>query len=184
MFNIKSFSLVEMAVTNTIALIICATSITYLLTFAKVYNKIQQRMSHQSAKLIIRHYIKQDLQSANKVIIGNIDAISMGNDLTVSISKLLQKGSLQKDSDILVIYSETNIIYYVRKSILPTVNNKPKYAIYRDNIIHNAQAIIEDIVYLKVHIVDKDSILVIIKFTNLEVMKILCTRVKEIVAVY
>lgn len=184
MFNIKSFSLVEMTVTNTIALIICATSITYLLTFAKVYNKIQQRISYQSAKLITRYYIKQDIQSANKVIIGNIDAISMENYLTVSISKLLQKGSLQKDSDVLVIYSENNIIYYVRKSILSSVNNKPKYAIYRDNIIHNAQAIVEDILYLKAHIVDKDTILVIIKFANLEVMKISCTHVKDIVAVY
>lgn len=152
--RVNAYILVESLLATILGVIICIGAIHYMFMLLKTYATVQQKFKIQHAKLIARHYIRADLQQfAAGASICNAQQAQCDHLVSPSIQQQIRTKHIKPLSALLVIHSASgDIVYYVRKSVLPTQGNLPKYALYRDDIVHNALALVEEIDNLTVEI--------------------------------
>lgn len=126
------------------------------------YNTIQNKLEHQQDKLITRYFLGRDLFTAAQK------------------ADKHERQNLVPDSDILILHTmQHTLTYYLHKSTIQNSSRRTKYALYRDDSIHQAQAIVENIKALRVQILplafNRQSVKIIIAFDNNDILEITCT---------
>jgi hypothetical protein len=150
----------------------CA-AIGHLYNVMQTYNKIQIKFQRQQEKLIARHLVGKDLFTSAL----RVSTCTVG---TNTCNAKTERAGMQPLSDILILHtSQHNIIYYLHKSIASNPKSIIKYALYRDNTIHQPQAIVENVQSLKVKILtsllQRQTIVVTIQFLDNYTLEIKCT---------
>lgn len=152
-------------------LIVYCSAISHLCNTIQTYNKIQKKFEHQQERLITRHLIAKDLfittLSASTCRVG-----------TNTCSDKLERDNMMMLSDVLILHTpQHDIIYSLRKSAIPSSDTIIKYALYRDDTIHQSQAIVENIRDLKVQILtlEQQIITITIEFSDNHILNITCT---------
>lgn len=136
-------SLLGMLLSTAIGMLLCIAAFHYLMTLCSAYYKLQQRFQDKHAWLVARHFIGTDLYQHA------IGATTCA--ITPDICEEF-KVAVMPASDVLVLQTATGrILYYARKSVIPDPTLK-KYALYRDDLEHKSQAIVEDIKNFTVNI--------------------------------
>lgn len=146
--RIRAYILLEVLIANTLNITIFAISLFFLLIITRVSMQLQQQFKIKHAKAITQYYLRKDLFN-NKSINSCQDPMSC-----IQYQNLTGVRSLKPGSDILLITTDNgSIMYYLRTSIVSSF----KYALYRDDNLHNATALVEDILDLKLQILHKDN---------------------------
>lgn len=148
-------------------------AIGHLCNVMQTYNKIQSKLTQQQEKFIARHLIGKDL------FIAALNATTCKAH-TNTCNNNLEKTSIMPFSDILILKTlQHDIIYSLRKSVTPSTKPTIKYALYRDDTIHQPQAIAENVKNLSVQILttpfNKQTITVIVEFIDNYILEIRCT---------
>lgn len=153
----KGSILINLLISVTLGGIICGCVIHFVFLNLQLLYKLHEKFHNQQERLIARHYIAKDVCNKNNYLMVcsvNLECLSLWPQ---SIADLVKQKQIKPESNLLLIKSNSNIIvYYVRKSVLYTINN-PKYALYRDDIIHKAQALVENVDALQVQITQFDT---------------------------
>lgn len=168
-------------VSTAIGLITCSCAIQFFHMVIKNNNKIQLNFSHQNTRLMVRHFIGQDLYTITK----SIHTCKVGSEIcnhliTTSINNLILQQQIKPTSSLLILHtSSDDIVYYLRRSTLNTQLKQNNYALYRDDIAHNALALAENVQNLSVQVINIDQYnyktIVTILFTNSKTVEIECT---------
>ncbi len=161
MLNIKhlsGYTLLESLIAALLSLVICSCTLHYTSILLQTYVKLSQKFKLQHSKLVARHYIRYDLQHFAL----SVDFCSTQNGAcdrlgARSIQQQIASKQIKPLSDLLIIHGIAgDIVYYMRKSVVPSADKVPTYALYRDDIVHNAQALVEDLDNFTVEIRDLD----------------------------
>jgi hypothetical protein len=145
------YSLLATLVSSTIGMIACATALHFLYFTVNTYNKVQQKFVAQQNRLMARQLLGSDLLIPNSLATVCKARVDDCKQLTPSIQGLIEQRQIKPLSDVLVLQTQQDrIVYYLRKSNLK--QQPANYALYRDDIIHNAVAIAENLQNFKVQI--------------------------------
>ncbi len=139
-----------------LGIILTSCALNYMFIVIKIFYKLQHQFTQQNARLIARHFIAMDLCiNSNSVSICKAGDKHCSILLPTAINSLISQKSIKPESDIFILNSDQkNILYYIRKSAVP--QNHGKYALYRDDVVHNAVALVENIQDLQVNINNLD----------------------------
>lgn len=177
--NNAGYSLIENTICTSIAIVISVFCMQYIFFITATQAKIQAKFTTQNAKLITKHFVSIDLHTAMFGVY-TCKAIkdSCNNLITLEIAQLIKNKTIKPLSDLLIIHTvQEQIVYYLRRSVVP---NTPQnvYALYRDNIKLNAQALVENITDLNVELTQLDATqqtaLITIYFSNTTPLEIEC----------
>lgn len=148
-------------------------AIGHLCHVMQTYNKIQIKFNRQQEKLIARQLISKDL------FITALSVTACKINLNTCDDKL-NKANIMPSSDVLILRTlQHDIIYSLRKSVIPNAKQRGKYALYRDDTIHPSQAIVENVKDLRVKILtspfNQQIVTVTIEFFDNYILEITCT---------
>lgn len=149
-------SIIELLISLTLSLILLSGMGHYVFTINKIYQQIQQQFAYQNSVLIARHYIYSDL-------INNRTNITSSNYLPAV-------QNIKPGSDILIM---PNVIYYLRKSIIPHNDFRYSYALYRHDLINNVTAIAEGLENMLINRTE-NIIIVTLTFKDSQQIEIIC----------
>ncbi len=182
--------MLETLLVSLLGSIICITAVDYLMQIAKVYAEVQSKMCVHNSRLIARHYLHTDLAKADfGVKICAEDMQACAEELPESILRLIDQQSIKESSAVLVIYQQQQrIIYYLRKSIIPCVNKDGCYALYRDDGVQQASALVENMQTFAVQIewlhVAAYRIKLSLAFDDRSILEITCVKYINPMAVF
>jgi hypothetical protein len=177
------YSLLTTLVSSTIGMLLCGTAVHFMYLTINTYNKIQQKFVVQHTSLMARQLLGTDLLTTNS----SVSCCKVGLELcshliTPAIQALIEQGKIKPWSDLLILQTtNSSIIYYLRKSTLQdraSRGHTPRFALYRDDIEHNAIAIAEELQNFEVQIATttarEQQVSIAMRFINNKVTKFTC----------
>lgn len=183
------FTLIETLVSAVIGVMLCILCLHLLFSIMPTYYKIQHKFKVINRKLVASHYIRRDILDSQGIATCSAKDEDCSHLVSNDILSLISNGSIKPHTNVLVIYNlYGKIVYYLRKSAIPNTSvefrtksntsTTQHYALYKDDIIHNAQALIEEIVDFQVQFIAVDTatykILIKLVFTDAPTLEIIC----------
>lgn len=146
--KLKAYALVELLISNAIFVVMLCISMHYLALVSKTYLKIQRDFAYDEARLVARHYLLQDVKNAADV-----------------------QFSLQR----LMIIKDQIITYDLRPSVIPKNDPRHAFALYREDGITRAEALVEGIIDWRISLEPK-VIKILIMFKDQQNLEIKYAR--------
>lgn len=159
----KGSILINLLISVTLGTILCGCVIHFVFLNLQLFYKLHTKFHSQQERLIARHYIAKDVcNSKSHLMVCPLDLECLAL-WPQAIIDLVKQKQIKPESNLLLITNSNNYIaYYLRKSVLYTATTV-KYALYRDDIIHNAQALVENVDALQVQLTQLDKFTLSIK---------------------
>lgn len=149
-----AYALIETMIAMLVAICVLQAAISCLQMTLRCYLIMSKTFKLQHNQAIIRHYMQADLHNDGVTI---AVCARDGGSCSLAMAQIIQRHAKAATSNILVIVAPNQtVLYYLRKSVLSKPGGK-KFALYRDDIVYNAQALVEDLQNFQVDIVEKDA---------------------------
>lgn len=166
-------NLINTLINTVLGIIVYCSAIGHLCNVIQAYNNIQRKLECQQEKLITRHLIAKDLFMTTL----NVSTCKVG---TNTCNGGVERENMMPLSDVLILHTlHHDIIYSLRKSAIHHSKQIIKYALYRDDTMHQSQAVVENIKSLTVQIATlapKQQIITIaVGFSDNYILNITCT---------